>query len=165
MTKLVVVIMGVVLPLTSKSQELNDIREQYLKASHSSAANKVLAEHIAEMLPNNEPEVHGYLAMSYFLKSKYAFNPFKKYDHFSQGRSIMDSLILEHPENLELRYLRNTIQLKVPKFLNYYDYLDEDYDLILTKLKEATDPQLITMINHFLDEHAEMFADRKKEKN
>ena len=45
----------------------------------------------------------------------------------------MEQAVIEEPENIEIRFLRYTIQTNIPDFLNY-DNLKEDRQFILENL-------------------------------
>ena len=71
------------------------------------------------------------------MKAKYVSSPFKKYAYFNKGKALIENAIEQAPNNVEIRYLRATLQANSPKFLNYYENINEDIGFVLTNLKKA----------------------------
>lgn len=142
-------------------QSLHEVRTLYEQSFDHTEANDKIHEMLKEDWQDMSPEFGGYFAVSYFMKSKDGINPFKKLEHFSHGKDIMNQVIAQHPKNLELRFLRYTIQKMIPKFLNYDDQLFEDRELIETLRIVEKDNELKSMI----DRHLSTLESKNIEKN
>jgi hypothetical protein len=59
--------------------------------------------------------------------------PMAKISRFRDGKKLLEGAVAEKPENLEVRFLRYTIQKNIPGFLGY-DNLEEDRKFILDRL-------------------------------
>ena len=118
------------------SNNLKEIRELYFKVG----LEKVELEDFEHLLNKNKnisyPELDGYRAVLWFLKAKDFFNPFRKYDAFVEGKKQLESLIKKYTNNLELRFLRLTIQENLPDFLGYNEQIDIDKVFIKKNLKD-----------------------------
>jgi hypothetical protein len=53
---------------------------------------------------------------------------------------MLDKLVDEHPEMVEIRYLRYLLQHQVPRFLGYYEHTDVDFEMISIKFTESDLP-------------------------
>ncbi|MFM1875136.1 MAG: hypothetical protein RL266_873 [Bacteroidota bacterium] len=81
-------------------------------------------------------------------------NPFNKMSFFSDGKADLEKAISKDPENLELRFLRLTIQTHIPSFLGYSDNKEADKAFVLNHLEEAKSETFKTKVRKFIA-HAE----------
>ena len=88
----------------------------------------------------NTPISNAYKGAYTMMKAKYVNSPFKKYAYFNEGKALIEKAIEQAPNNVEIRYLRVTLQVNLPKFLNYYENINNDIDFVLTNLKTAQIP-------------------------
>lgn len=82
----------------------------------------------------NTPISNAYKGAYTMMKAKYVNSPFKKYAYFNEGKALIEKAIEQAPQNLEIRYLRAILQVNLPKFLNYYENINEDIDFVLKNL-------------------------------
>jgi hypothetical protein len=75
-----------------------------------------------------------YKGISQTMLADYMFLPTTKLSYFNLGKADLEKAIKKEPKNIEFRYLRLLIQLNAPFFLNYNDQIDNDIDLLTTKL-------------------------------
>ncbi len=133
------------------SNSLKEIRDLYYKVN---LEEKGLDEFENYLLKNNKtpnPELEGYKAVLWFLKARDYYNPYKKYESFTKGKKQLESVIKKYPNNIELHFLRLTIQDNLPSFLGYDDNISEDKNFIKTKIKEVkNDPDLVERITAYL---------------
>ena len=61
----------------------------------------------------NDPLTKGYIASLYFAYSKHA-SLFKKMEAFNRGRNLMDAAVKASPNNIELAFLRLSVQMNAP---------------------------------------------------
>ena len=92
----------------------------------------------------------GYQGIAKTLLGKHAFNPVNKVSYFNKGKKVLEEALAIAPDNVELRYLRLTLQENVPSFLGYSDRIKEDRAFIRAKLPGLADPQLKKMITDYL---------------
>lgn len=118
--------------------DLVQMRLLYFKAGQDEAAAKELMKQVEKS--DIEPgTLNGYRAVSTFLQCKYAFNPYKKLSLFKQGKERMEQAVASSPQNVELRFLRYSVQLHLPKMLGYHTDLEEDKKALQAYLQ--SDPQ------------------------
>lgn len=82
------------------------------------------------------PVIKGYIGAVHLAKAKHAII-FKKMGYFNNGTKILDQAVEEAPNEVELRFLRMTIQLNAPGFLNYSSEIEEDKAFVFTHFQEA----------------------------
>ncbi len=90
------------------------------------------AERSLNELEKNEDETSkGYYAAMLFMKSKYVKFPLTKLKYFKKGKLLLDDLVINHQNNIEIRYIRFLLQSEIPNFLGYNKNLEEDYLAII----------------------------------
>lgn len=101
--------------------------------------------------------IDGYKALISFLMANHVFNPFYKMHYFNEGKKILNTAILQDPQNVELRFLRYVIQSELPEVLGYTKNIYEDKEFIIHSIKENTinDTNLLQRIQNYFKEHKE----------
>ena len=125
--------------LLNTSSVVDDFRMQYFQVNSIEKADHFMAK----LQQDSSPEAIGYVAALHFIKSRLYKFPLKKMKYFNMGKSALEALIKEHPYNIELRYIRYTLQKKVPKFLAYNTHISEDLSMIKTALPQSGMPTKI----------------------
>lgn len=137
---------------SSNTIDLAKLRDNY----YSAAINKSDAEEfytIITKIKNIElAEIKGYTAMSFFLKANYLINPLKKWESFKEGKELLEKTITSNPNNVELIFLRLTIQTNAPKILGYNQNIEQDLEFLLKSIKSVEDSDLTTRIITFLNQ-------------
>tara|TARA_B110000196_G_C21144410_1_gene665725 strand:- start:2594 stop:3085 length:492 start_codon:yes stop_codon:yes gene_type:complete len=154
--KKAIIILGCLLtPMFSQGSEtsLIEIREIFYQATEKSESAELLNTILTNKLISKDVTLQGYKGVSLMLLARYALSPYKKIYYFNKGKTLLENAIEKDRENIELRYLRYTVQLKAPKFLNYKYALSNDLNLIMIHLCEINDLDLKSRIKHFLDQN------------
>jgi hypothetical protein len=92
----------------------------------------------------------GYRACATMLMAKHVFNPFSKLSYFKRGRDILEKAIKADRDNIELRFLRYTIQTNVPAFLNYDQFKELDRLFLVNSISKLNDQKLKKIIIAYL---------------
>jgi hypothetical protein len=127
-----------------------EVRCLFQKAATGENACRTLVRMLAPYNETNNPLLGGYKACGTMMMAKYVLNPFTKLSYFLKGRSILEKCIAADAENIELRFLRYTIQKKAPFFLNYRSSVNEDKRIITGTVAGIKDTGLKKMIIDFL---------------
>lgn len=131
------------------SADLSRVRTLFLSAAQSEdKVNELLK--LTENAPKEDVVMRGYQGAARTLLAKYSINPVTKINHFKKGKNILESALSASPNNIELRYLRLTIQENVPRMLGYSDMIDKDRAFLREKLPGLADKQLAKMISDYL---------------
>lgn len=78
-----------------------------------------------------------YLASAYMQKAKYELLPTTKLKYFIKGKEMLEQFIVDHPKNIDARYVRYLVQNNIPRFLGYSDNIQQDKNFLNEHLKDA----------------------------
>lgn len=123
------------------SQDIHEIRELFIEARN----NEKKCDSLNNYLISNYEEKNlfkGYYAVSLLLKSKFLKNPFKKYKFFKEGKLLLEATIKIDPSNIELIFLRYTVQKNIPDFLIYNQQKNADYERLKNINMKITEEKL-----------------------
>lgn len=151
MTFLLIYLLLLQQPSDLSQTELERIRTDYTKA----VDDKGLCERNISALKKHTGEAlsEGYLGAYMMIMAKHAFNPISKLNWFKKGRRHLDTAIDTAPKNLEIRFLRLSIQSNAPQILNYDDQIKADRMFISQNFNSIKDNKLKTLVSKFFKEH------------
>lgn len=132
--------------------------EEVLTVCRSLISNAFKVESVADSLyaylkdeSGSNNLLYGYRGAIEMSFGKHSSNIFKKGKYFSSGKEILETAISKDPKNIELIFLRYTIQYNVPGFLGYKDNLEEDRAYLENAVKTMSEPKsLLISIDKFL---------------
>lgn len=76
------------------------------------------------------------------MKCRFTLNPISKISLFYIGRDLLEASIKNDPKNLEIRFLRYSIQKNIPKILSYSKNINEDEKFIYDRMSLNKDKEL-----------------------
>jgi hypothetical protein len=118
---------------------LENVRKRYATVlKESNLAGDLLAD-LDEDSP--EPEILAYRAATQALLAKQTGNPFRKLSYVKQSENTFRRAIISDPENVEIRYLRFSIQHHLPAFLGMSRDLETDQQVIVRNLPGFQAPE------------------------
>jgi hypothetical protein len=132
---------------------IKDVRLMLHQATNNEDACNKLIKILVPYNENNNPLLFGYRGGATMIMAKHAFNPFSKLSYFKKGKNMLESAIQADNKNIELRFLRYTIQTSVPGFLNYSDEKKTDKLFLSKAIPELNDQELKKIINAYLLKH------------
>ena len=135
---------------TAKDPSLSSIR---LKFHNSTSSEKVCKELIKQLQPYNEknnPLLLGYKGGATMLMATHVVNPFSKLSYFKNGRIALEKAIQADKNNVELRFLRYTVQTNIPSFLGYSSHLEKDRIFLKESVNRVKDNDLKKIITSYL---------------
>ena len=140
---------------------ISEVRKLYQQSAEDEAA----AEKLLKISEENDDTalLLGYRAAAEMMLAKHVANPFSKMSHFKKGKKIFSEAIEDDPSNLELRFLRFSVQSETPGFLGYKDNLEEDEKILFLNLKKMKDLELKRIILEFLTKASALSEDEKVE--
>ncbi len=115
----------------------NTLRESYYAASQNGEAARAFYDKLAAA-DTSAPLLLGYKGMAGFMVCYHALNPYHKLKYFLEGKTALNRAIAQAPENVELRFLRFTVQTNAPKFLGYYRDILADKSMLLAALADPS---------------------------
>jgi hypothetical protein len=135
--------------LRAGDQELVALRNLYYEA----AAGKTDTESFEKFLKSStgikSSVIKGYQGLGLMLRAREAWNPYDKLKSFNKGKQLLDEAVKNDPSEMELRFLRFSVQNNVPSFLGYHDRMAEDKTVILTVYAYSKDADLKSRIKDY----------------
>ncbi|WP_162796231.1 hypothetical protein [Pedobacter namyangjuensis] len=128
--------------------KLIELRNLYEQAINNEKANLRLANLIHS--DNNSATIIGYKGAGTMILANHVFSPISKLNKFNRGKKLLEQAVKQDPTNLELRYLRLTIQTNVPKFLGYSKEINTDKTILINGLEQLSDKDLKNRIVDYL---------------
>ena len=122
---------------TSLCPEIIEVRTLF----HAIDSEEKLIKFTSELEQMTCDKVEPYLASAIMQQAEYAFFPTKKMSFFKKGKKRLENYILQHPKEIEAKYVRYLIQNKIPSFLNYNDNISADRHFIETNIKSSGLPE------------------------
>ena len=144
-----------------KSQNPSQIRAQYPLAQESEELTSQLDDKLAQT-SGADPVMMAYKGAVKTLMADFAKKVKEKKVYFKEGVELIETAFKAEPNNIEIRYLRLTIQEHAPKFLKYHDNISEDKAFIQKNYTSISSKELKAVIREFILE-SKSFDDEEKE--
>ncbi len=130
MMNLFSVLLSAIFFLTSFiASDLDVVRTNYNKVVFDKKLCKVMISEL-EKTKNNSATHLAYLGALQTIWANHVFSPISKLNTFKGGKKNIEKAIETEPNNLELRFIRLSIQKNAPGFLGYKSNLKEDTEFI-----------------------------------
>lgn len=116
------------------NSDLNEVRSSYSKA----VLDKKLCEKMIEELELSKQKsaiALAYLGAYQTIWANHVFNPSSKLQTFNKGKKNIELAVKNAPDNIEIRYIRFSVQKNAPAFLGYNNHLKEDKDFLVKNKK------------------------------
>jgi len=78
-----------------------------------------------------------YLAAVTMQQAEFCWSPLKQLHYFSKGKTMLENYIALYPKTITGRYVRWLIQKMSPKFLNYNNNIEDDYQYIINNINKS----------------------------
>ena len=154
MKYLIIILTFIFSSMLAAEPSLNEIRTLFQKAESNKTACVKLINILKIYNETNNTTFAAYKACAAMMFTKFNLNPFKKLTSFKEGKTLLEKCILNDHDNMELRFLRFSIQCNAPAFLGYKDALLDDKTILLKALPNLNDIQLKKiMISFFMNSH------------
>jgi len=131
------------------SVQLSEVREMYPQAANDEGITKKLFDELSFVTNKENAVLIGYKGASYTLMAKYTPKVKEKKEFFKTGIELMEYAIAKEPDNIELRFLRLTVQENAPKFLKYQTRLKEDKKFILDNYQTTVQKEVRRLIKNY----------------
>ncbi|MBD3750609.1 MAG: hypothetical protein IE931_14065 [Sphingobacteriales bacterium] len=134
-----ILIMGILFSLFTsnftKVYDIKKIREDYITAINSSDKTDELYSQLSA-IKSPEPILLAYLGSVQALKAKHAWNPVSKLSYLKQGFKTINAAVAKAPNEIEVRFLRYSLEYYVPSFLGFSKNLHSDKVKIIELLQK-----------------------------
>lgn len=112
---------------------LKNIRKQLRLAINDSKTTDSLYKSLNEV-KNRSAIIDGFIAGLQALKAKHAWNPYSKIKYLKNCEKTFQKAIEADPHNIEIRFMRFSIEDSVPGFLGFNKNLANDSEEIIAQL-------------------------------
>ncbi|TAE84391.1 MAG: hypothetical protein EAY81_07635 [Bacteroidetes bacterium] len=149
------------LSLVLSTERVVSLQQARLVFENAAKNEQIAADFLTKVTfpPNNI--LLGYKGAVTMIMAKHAFSPLKKLEYFNLGRAFLDQALKTEPNNIELRYLRFSIQCNSPSFLGYHNEKKSDKVVLLQEISRVTDAELKRKITQYLLQCSELTAQEK----
>jgi hypothetical protein len=146
----------------TKALPLNEARILYKRAVGEEQTCKKLIQALGSFNETNNAALAGYRACATMIMASHVFNPVSKLSYFKEGAQLLEKCIKADMQNIEIRYLRFTVQCNAPSFLGYHSAIYDDKKFLLNALPKMENDELKKMILTFLKK-SEYLTDSEKQ--
>ncbi|TAF43687.1 MAG: hypothetical protein EAZ51_06805 [Sphingobacteriales bacterium] len=126
--------------------DIDKIRLDYIAAVNSSKKTNILYNEL-KAIAQPDALILAYLGSAEALRAKHAFNPINKLAYLKQGSITLAKAVETDPNNIEVRFLRFSLEHYVPSFLGYNKNLEADKAKIIQLLQHKNKAET-TASNH-----------------
>ena len=132
----------------SNALSLEVVRSNYQLA----LKDKDICLSMIEQLENNpESNVHlAYLGAFQTIWANHIFNPISKLNAFNKGKKNIDKAVNLSPNDVEIIFIRHSVQKNCPGFLGYNDNLKEDEKFLAKNRNSIASATLAKMVEILL---------------
>jgi len=154
MTKIFILLMSVLYLFViseMRADILDDVRKNYDKmASNEELCKSAIAN--LKGTKNNSSTHLGYLGGLQTIWANHVFSTMSKLNTFKEGKKNIEEAIKKEPDNVELRFIRLSVQKNAPSFLGYKSNITEDIQFIKNNRSQIKSPVLNRHIESLLKE-------------
>lgn len=129
---------------------VTEVRNLYQKAALESKSCTKIITLLDSYTEKNNALLAGYKACATMIMANYVSNPYSKLSNFREGKNLLEKCIKTDNENIELRFLRFSVQSKAPSFLGYNSSIKSDKKFLINSIHNLNDSDLKELIISFL---------------
>lgn len=135
--------------MSFNSVDLDVVRANYNKlVSDKELCEKIIAE-LTETKDNSATHM-AYLGGVQTIWANHVFSPISKLNTFKEGKKNIEQAIKKEPDNVELRFIRLSVQKNAPSFLGYKSNINEDTEFIKKNRNQISSDILLKNIGTLL---------------
>lgn len=138
------------LSVDGRAQILDELRSKYLTAASEKTVCENLINELRE-IPEKHPVELAYLGALETIWAKHVFSPFSKLETFKKGTRKIEQAVQQDSVNIEIRYLRLSIQKSVPGILGYSDDIEKDTAFMRNHFGEISSVALRNKVQEILE--------------
>lgn len=141
--------------------DVSEVRNMYKQAVLSESAALSLLDDLTEIKKSDDKVLVSYKGALTAITAKYENEIKRKKELFKQGVMMIEYAIEEDPDNIEIRFVRLSVQQNIPKFLKYKKNIEEDKTFILERVNDLDNKDLKTYIQEYIL-YSKKFTDQEK---
>jgi hypothetical protein len=131
------------------SVQLSEVRKMYPQASDNEETAKKLFDDLSFVTNREKAVLIAYKGAASTLMTKYTRKVKEKKEFFKTGIEFLEYAVSREPGNIEIRFLRLSVQENAPKFLKYRGHIEEDKKFILDNYGATTTKEVRALIKNY----------------
>ncbi len=112
------------------SSVIDEARMNYNKAVQDKDLCRKMIDEL-EKSKEKSPVYLAYLGGFQTIWANHVFNPISKLQSFKEGKNKIEQAISKEPDNVEIRFIRFSVQKNAPSFLGYSNNIIDDRNFII----------------------------------
>lgn len=136
---------------TTTFPNLETYRSNYSKA----ATSKTVCEQMMATLKNTttlSSIERAYLGRFQTIYAKHVINPINKLKTFKQGKKNIEEAVEKAPDQIEIRFIRLSVQKNAPVFLGYKSNINEDRAFIRKNIDKVNSTTLRNTMEQLMND-------------
>ena len=121
--------------LLAQDPGIAELRQLLFKGSQNEDQADLLYEKVGKYNGSNALLI-GYKGAAHALQAKHSFNPISKLKHIKNAQEYFSEAVAAEPENLEIRFLRYSVEVQTPAMLDLSEHVPEDQAILLEELRK-----------------------------
>ena len=117
----------------SNQEEVKRVRAAIMRGIVNEKVNDSLLKVLKEINAPS-PIMQAYLGTSLSLVAKHAWDPYTKIKYLIKSEAELKKAIAREPENLEIRFMRFSIESNCPGFIGFSKNIEADKKIIIKQL-------------------------------
>ncbi|MFT6815033.1 MAG: hypothetical protein ACJAZ3_000931 [Sphingobacteriales bacterium] len=149
---ILLLVLGFSNSFASNDFDLNLLRKEYFKAVDDENLTEQLLTQLS-LIEAKTAILLGFEGSLLALKAKHSWNPVVKMNSLKKGKVQLDEAIFLEDDNLELRFLRFSLEYNLPSVLGMSSHLEEDKNKILLLVSgtvKSIDSSVLRTVASFL---------------
>ncbi|WP_070138311.1 hypothetical protein [Crocinitomix algicola] len=138
MKKLLIVFLILGLTEYVYASDIVRIRTLFEQANLDEEKNNELINLTKPYSLSKNPLYYAYYAAGVMSLANHTYWPLQKLDYFNEGKEMLEKAIARDSRNVEIRFIRYSIQKNAPSFLGYSGNIEADRKFILDNLNTST---------------------------
>lgn len=134
---------------TTASPYLDQLREEYASAAKDADLCKKNIDLLMKVKNPTTLQL-AYSGAFHAIWADHLSSPLAKLNAFKKGKEQLEKALQKDKDNIEVRFLRLTIQFNSPAMLGYKNNIEQDLALILENLEQVESVVLKNSIRNFL---------------
>ena len=156
-------VFSLILVLNVIQSDISSIRKAFKAAIYSREETTKLLDEL-KYITEDEPLKFAYKGATHALFAHYQVNPYSKLESVKKGSAMLDDAVIVASGNIEIRYLRYSIEKNLPSFLPYRKHIAQDETRILNALlekKDALEPHVRSEVIQYMLKNAQLSPEKK----
>lgn len=141
--------------------DILEVRQLYKEADLSEQNATNLFHKLESITISDDKVLLAYKGAVTSMTAKYEKGVKQKKDVFKNGVSLVELAVASEEDNIEIRFVRLSVQQNSPKFLNYNKEIEEDKKFLLNYFNQISSSKLKAYIKDYIL-HSNNFTEEEK---